>query len=69
MMATLIATAAVASSSVAIRPFPLPQALLHARRDQVLRRRGPRDLPAEGRRRGLVDCVVVGGGISGLCIA
>ncbi|KAI6678355.1 hypothetical protein NL676_039151 [Syzygium grande] len=52
MMATLTATAARRLLLRRHPPVPLPQALPRARQDPVLRRRGPRDLPAEGRRRG-----------------
>ncbi|KAI6704389.1 hypothetical protein NL676_007351 [Syzygium grande] len=71
MMATLTATAiaAVASSSVAIRLFrptsPSPRPLGSG----ACVIEGPAISQPRAARRGLVDCVVVGGGISGLADA
>ncbi|XP_030471495.1 protoporphyrinogen oxidase 1, chloroplastic [Syzygium oleosum] len=72
MMATLTATAAAASSpasSVAVRPF---RAHKPSRAPAGIRcsvAEGPAISQPRAAGGGLVDCVVVGGGISGLCIA
>ncbi|KAI6678116.1 hypothetical protein NL676_038912 [Syzygium grande] len=69
MMATLIATAAVASSSVAIRPFRSHKPSRTPAGIRCSVAEGPAISQPRAAGGGLVDCVVVGAGISGLCIA
>ncbi|XP_056175534.1 uncharacterized protein LOC130134594 [Syzygium oleosum] len=68
-MATLTATAAVASSSVAIRPFRSHKPSRAPAGVRCSVAEGPAISQPRAAGGGLVDCVVVGGGISGLCIA
>ncbi|XP_056173159.1 protoporphyrinogen oxidase 1, chloroplastic-like isoform X1 [Syzygium oleosum] len=69
MMATLTATAAVASSSVAFRPFRSHKPSRAPAGIRCSVAEGPAISQPRAAGGGLVDCVVVGGGISGLCIA
>ncbi|KAI6698273.1 hypothetical protein NL676_018392 [Syzygium grande] len=70
-MATLIATAvaAIASSSVAIRSFRAYEPPVRPTGIRCSITEGPAIPQPRATGWGLVDCVVVGGGISGLCIA